>query len=155
MVDYFDNFHLWAIGGIMTPLIAKIADYAQDFTFMFIFLVVFILVDTGMGAYIAYKNRKFTSGEKGFWKIGDKLFAYFGLILLTYSVVLVTQVVPFFSENIPSENLEYLVFFAFGVMYSREAISIIEHIDKLQPDFLPEWFKKRITKIFKREIKED
>ena len=151
MMDLILNKYVLAIGSILTPLIATVMNHVQDSFYMFSALMILVIIDTLIGMYIAAKNGKFSSGKSGFWKLGDKLVCYFGLLIIVYTAVFLVSVVPAFTNGITEQGMKYMIVFTFSTMYGREIFSIFESIDKLQPKLLPKFLKDKIAKIFNKE----
>lgn len=137
---------------VFTPLIMMFQDISQDALYMIMVLLTLVFCDTVLGIYIAWKNGVLSSGKDGYGRIVDKLISYFGLILLTYSVIVIGYTVPLFKLSESVSVLKYLAVFSFSAMYGREILSIFESIDKLQPKLLPPALKKLIRKAFKKDI---
>jgi hypothetical protein len=150
-MDYLFNKYILAVGSIMTPLIAIILNHLQDSFYMLLALILFVSVDTSLGLYIAAKNGRLSSGKTGFWKIGDKLFCYFGLLITVYTVVFLSQAVPVIQNGLTADAFKYIIVFTYSIMYGREIFSIFESIDVLQPKLLPPYFKEKIAKIFNKK----
>lgn len=151
LMDYLFNKYILAVGGIMTPLIAIIMNHLQDSFYMLLALILFVSVDTALGLYIAVRHGKLSSGRNGFWKIGDKLFCYLGLIITTHTAVFLIQAVPMIQSDLTGEALKYVIVFMYSIMYGREVLSIFESIDTLEPKLLPPYFKEKIAKIFNKK----
>lgn len=150
-MDLFENKYLLMIGGILTPFIGVVTQYGDDFIFLMAALLIMISLDTAMGVYISMKKGKFESGDQGFWKVGDKMISYFGLIILVYTIILLSIFIPSVNIGIPTEILKFIPIFVFSVMYAREVFSILEKVDLLQPKLLPSWLKERISNIFRKD----
>jgi hypothetical protein len=153
-MDYIFNKYILAVGSIMTPLIAVIMNHLQDSFYMFFALISLVTVDTFLGMYIAIKEGKFKSGRGGFWRIGDKLTCYFGLLMMIYTIVFLANLVPFFATGVTPEALKYMIMFTFSVMYGRETLSIFESIDRLQPKLVPSALRRQINKVFNKNLEE-
>ncbi len=146
------NKYVLAIASLITPIVAIISYLVQDSVFLVLALIVMVSLDTMLGMYIAIKKGKFSSSKNGFWRIGDKMISYFSLIIIMYTIVIITQVVPYFNGDLTVEALRYLIYFTFSIMYGRETLSIFESIDVLQPNLLPESFKNQIARIFNKKL---
>jgi hypothetical protein len=155
IMEFLGNKYIVAIGGILTPFVSIITNYLNDMFWLVCALIIMIITDTILGMYIAIKEKRFTSGENGFWKVGDKLFCYFGLIILSYTIVFLLHAVDLFNIGITNEASRFLIIFVFSMMYGREIISIFESIDKLQPRLLTKWFKSKIADIFNKKIEKE
>lgn len=127
---------IWAVSlGTIKSIVEKYI--FSDWEFL-MFLVVLVACDTILGFYKAWKSK--TIESKAWGQVIEKF--------LLYSMVLiVANVLTKFTVNGDTSSIfNWIDDVFFGALLVREAISILENIGEIKPDFLPAWILKRLKK---------
>lgn len=134
-----------AISFVSAPLMATLLDALnmgmQNYWKLPASLIVLVILDTAIGAYLARKDNKFSS--KGFGQFVDKAVAYGFLVALMHTIYFITTI----DSSLQFDNAHYIVYAVYSGLWLREIISVLEFISILQPGAVPDFLKTAIEKL--------
>lgn len=133
------------LGILFTPIAELVAD-AFETNFSLILIVgVMMVLDTLSGVYAAYRSEEANS-RKFFIKFFDKFVAYTILIILCFTVFVLTQQTQDYYLEL--KYAEHLISYPLSVMMVREFWSIGENINKIIPGLFDKF--KQLFKFIKK-----
>lgn len=119
-----------------SPIVFIIETYFFDDWEFLKYLVVAMVIDWAWGFALAWKTR--TISQEGFGKFGKKL-AEYGTLLILGHIMLHAR-----SGGEPITVFSYLTTTMHGYLLVREAISILEKIARVSPNFVPKWLLEKL-----------
>ena len=134
------------MGALFTPIMEIVADQFYTNFGLLLIVGIFVFLDTVMGVSVAFFKKEATSKEF-FYKFYAKFIAYSVLIIICFSVFILTQTTKIY--NLDLEAAEMIITYPLTVVIVREFWSIFEGINILQPGLLTN-IKLIFTKILKK-----
>ena len=107
----------------------------NDWSFL-VYLVIMIMIDTILGVWKAFKYGNLSSARFGGLVIKSVLYAIF--------LVVIHNLTNFSTNDVTKSIFMWVEELCYAALLVREAISIIENIGAIKPDFLPVWILKRL-----------
>ena len=104
----------------------------------FLFLLGMIMVDTILGTYKAWKNK--TLESRAYARLFEKILLYGGALIMSHILM------QFTIKGKASGFFDWTDDVLFCGIMVREAISILENIGEIRPDFLPKFILARLKK---------
>ena len=103
-----------------------------------LFLLIMIVVDTVLGTYNAWKKKNLES--RAWARLFEKLVLY-GCVLIMSHVL-----IRFTIGGAATGLFDWIDDVLYCAIMVREAISIIENVGEIKPDFFPKWVLARLKK---------
>jgi len=130
--------HFFAVSAAFAGLKTVFDTYIfSDWQFV-AFLIAIVLVDTILGTYKAWKGK--TLESRAYARLFEKILLY-GAVLVTSHIL-----ISFPLSGTPNGLFTWCDDVLYCAMIVREAISILENVGEIKPDFLPAWILSRLKK---------
>jgi hypothetical protein len=133
------------ITGVMSPVIFFVEKYIfSDWEFA-IFLTIICVLDTAAGAYSALKNKKF-SLHNLFQQPIEKALIYMGLLCVGHILS------NFTIKHDVNIFFQWFDIVAYSLLITKEAISFVKNLSKIQKDKIPQWIIDKLENVTKEKI---
>lgn len=103
-----------------------------------LFLLVMIIVDTGLGTYNAWKMKVLES--RAYARLFEKILLYGSVLVMSHILM------KFPVHGVVTGLFDWIDDILYCAIMVREAISIVENVGEIKPDLLPKWVLSRLKK---------